>query len=168
MASSAHPKLPAKVEWQAGKTCVFALTEARFAPELASIRRCSRGLRRGASIISARESRARVDSLGSGNQRAAVKSGDGGLTLGPNLGRNDPCHCGSGKKYKQCHLGADEAKSREERAKAAEEAPAPEAAAAPAPSTSGPKHQTRQPWKKAATNTHGFGKTSLPRKVGGS
>lgn len=24
------------------------------------------------------------------------------------LGRNDPCWCGSGKKYKQCHLAADE------------------------------------------------------------
>src|SRR5213594_2263899 len=23
------------------------------------------------------------------------------------LGRNDPCHCGSGKKYKKCHLEAD-------------------------------------------------------------
>ena len=21
----------------------------------------------------------------------------------PKIGRNDPCHCGSGKKYKQCH-----------------------------------------------------------------
>ena len=21
----------------------------------------------------------------------------------PKLGRNDPCHCGSGKKYKKCH-----------------------------------------------------------------
>jgi hypothetical protein len=28
------------------------------------------------------------------------------------LGRNDPCHCGSGKKYKKCHLEADEAKAR--------------------------------------------------------
>ncbi|HZH17365.1 MAG TPA: preprotein translocase subunit SecA [Archangium sp.] len=27
---------------------------------------------------------------------------------GPKLGRNDPCHCGSGKKYKKCH-GATEA-----------------------------------------------------------
>lgn len=89
--------------------------------------------------------------------------------MGANLGRNDPCHCGSGKKYKQCHLAADEAKERTERAKAAENAPAPdpEAAAAPA-APAGPKHQTRQPWKKTATNTHGFGKTSLPRKVGGS
>ena len=28
------------------------------------------------------------------------------------LGRNDPCHCGSGKKYKKCHLEADEAGAR--------------------------------------------------------
>ncbi len=85
----------------------------------------------------------------------------------PNLGRNDPCHCGSGKKYKQCHLAEDEAKEREARAKSAAEAPAPaEGSAAPTPS--GPKHETRQPWRKTATNTHGFGKTSLPRKVGGS
>lgn len=30
------------------------------------------------------------------------------------LGRNDPCWCGSGKKYKNCHLREDEAKQREE------------------------------------------------------
>jgi hypothetical protein len=30
-------------------------------------------------------------------------------------GRNDPCYCGSGKKYKQCHLRIDTAKEREER-----------------------------------------------------
>lgn len=24
-------------------------------------------------------------------------------------GRNDPCHCGSGEKYKRCHLPQDEA-----------------------------------------------------------
>ena len=24
------------------------------------------------------------------------------------LGRNDPCHCGSGKKYKKCHQSIDE------------------------------------------------------------
>jgi hypothetical protein len=85
-----------------------------------------------------------------------------------NLGRNDPCHCGSGKKYKQCHLAEDEAKARAERATAAESAPATDAEASTGPSQRGPKHQTRQPWKKTATNTHGFGKTSLPRKVGGS
>jgi uncharacterized protein YecA (UPF0149 family) len=25
----------------------------------------------------------------------------------PKIGRNDPCHCGSGKKYKKCHGAAD-------------------------------------------------------------
>ncbi len=25
----------------------------------------------------------------------------------PRLGRNDPCWCGSGKKYKRCHMESD-------------------------------------------------------------
>jgi preprotein translocase subunit SecA len=29
--------------------------------------------------------------------------GEGVLANGPKIGRNDPCPCGSGKKYKQCH-----------------------------------------------------------------
>ncbi len=33
-------------------------------------------------------------------------------------GRNDPCPCGSGKKYKKCHLAEDEEKNRQDRAKA--------------------------------------------------
>ena len=28
----------------------------------------------------------------------------------PKIGRNDPCWCGSGKKYKKCHLAGDEAR----------------------------------------------------------
>ncbi|MDH3729483.1 MAG: SEC-C metal-binding domain-containing protein, partial [Myxococcales bacterium] len=28
---------------------------------------------------------------------------------GPKLGRNDPCYCGSGKKYKNCHYRGDQA-----------------------------------------------------------
>ena len=35
------------------------------------------------------------------------------------IGRNDLCHCGSKKKYKKCHLEADEKKDRKEREKAA-------------------------------------------------
>jgi SEC-C motif-containing protein len=87
-----------------------------------------------------------------------------------NLGRNDPCHCGSGKKYKQCCLGKDEAAERAARAKAADEA---EAAAPPAGEDAAkavapvaPRHNTRQPWK-GHTNTRGFQKVSTPRKVGG-
>ena len=30
------------------------------------------------------------------------------VVLGKRLGRNDPCWCGSGKKYKKCHLTEDE------------------------------------------------------------
>ena len=29
---------------------------------------------------------------------------------GPKIGRNDPCWCGSGKKYKKCHLAADDSR----------------------------------------------------------
>ncbi len=31
------------------------------------------------------------------------------------IGRNDPCWCGSGTKYKKCHLSSDEAESRKDR-----------------------------------------------------
>jgi len=33
----------------------------------------------------------------------------------PELGRNDRCWCGSGKKYKACHLAADNRKRSAER-----------------------------------------------------
>jgi hypothetical protein len=100
-------------------------------------------------------------------------------------GRNEPCHCGSGRKYKQCHLQQDEADARAARAAATaaaeaaaeesgetaeagkadtEKADAPSAAAAAAHAAAR-KPPTRQPWKK--TNTHGFQRMSTPRKVGG-
>ncbi|GMV44256.1 MAG: protein translocase subunit SecA [Myxococcales bacterium] len=31
----------------------------------------------------------------------------------PKVGRNDPCYCGSGKKYKKCHLAQDEAEDQQ-------------------------------------------------------
>lgn len=89
------------------------------------------------------------------------------------LGRNDPCHCGSGKKYKACHLGQDEAKAREVRAKAEAEQPATAAAPAATPAESAKaapavaRHSTRQPWKGGMQNTRGFQKVTASRKVGG-
>ena len=44
-------------------------------------------------------------------------------------GRNEPCHCGSGRKYKHCCLEKDEKKATAARAKAAAAAEAPEPAA---------------------------------------
>jgi len=88
-------------------------------------------------------------------------------STGKALGRNDPCHCGSGKKYKQCHLEKDEAAARAARAKAADTVPAPAAETTSAAPGVKPRHPTLQPWKKGATNTRGFQRMSAPRKVGG-
>lgn len=83
-------------------------------------------------------------------------------------GRNDPCHCGSGKKYKHCCLDKDNAEAAAKREKeAAEAAAAAQSPEAPAQAvTRTPKHQTQQPWK---TTSRGFvPRTRSPRKVGGS
>lgn len=97
----------------------------------------------------------------------------------PRPGRNEPCHCGSGRKYKQCCLAKDEAAAAQARAKAAaetaastdasaEDVPAEHAkpgAAAPAPPKA--KHKTHQPWR--ATASRGFvPQMRTPRKAGGS
>ena len=82
-------------------------------------------------------------------------------------GRNEPCHCGSGRKYKHCCLDKDDREAAAARAKAAAEtAAAPPEAASSAPKKA-PKPQTHQPWK--ATTSRGFvTRTRTPRKVGGS
>ena len=80
-------------------------------------------------------------------------------------GRNDPCHCGSGKKYKQCHLAADEAEARQVREKRRRgRAGSAARRTLRRPRAVLPRDKTHQPWKKTATNTQGFGKTSLPRE----
>ncbi|MFW5876997.1 MAG: SEC-C metal-binding domain-containing protein [Myxococcota bacterium] len=50
-----------------------------------------------------------------GRRRRGVTTGEGGQAVPqtvkrdkPKIGRNDPCWCGSGKKYKQCHLREDQ------------------------------------------------------------
>ena len=87
-------------------------------------------------------------------------------------GRNEPCHCGSGQKYKRCCLAKDEAAARDAREKAAGDAPdAPAAAEAPtqgATAATPPRRATDQPWKrKQAVQGHAR-RFSAPRKVGGS
>jgi len=84
-------------------------------------------------------------------------------------GRNEPCHCGSGRKYKHCCLPKDESEERAALAKAAEEPPASpaEPETAPAAQVRPPKPQTAQPWK--AHTSRGFvPRARSPRKVGGS
>jgi hypothetical protein len=94
------------------------------------------------------------------------------------LGRNDPCHCGSGKKYKACHLETDEAAAREARKALQEkqqaEAPAPAEASADAPPAEHahpphePRHNTSQPWKKSAGGPRSVPRFNAPRRSGGS
>jgi len=57
----------------------------------------------------------------------------------PKLGRNDPCWCGSGKKYKHCHLRKDQDAARSEGPDVGVAVDGPAAATGPAPaSTSSP------------------------------
>ncbi len=86
-------------------------------------------------------------------------------------GRNDPCHCGSGKKYKQCHLDKDEAKARE--ARAAAQAEAEKNAPPVEPSKEGEKQALKSHDKSSfheqrgrGPNTKGFQRASAVRKVG--
>ncbi len=90
------------------------------------------------------------------------------MTATPAPGRNEPCHCGSGRKYKQCCLSKDESAARDARAQADAAAPvqaAPEAVGA-APAAPRQGHKSHQPWKSGSQNTRGFQKFSAPRKVG--
>jgi hypothetical protein len=80
------------------------------------------------------------------------------------LGRNDPCHCGSGKKYKHCHLAKDEEAVRKARAKATEAAPAVEDEEKKDTGAPPPK-KSFQPWQGRA-NTRGFQKRAFQRKSG--
>jgi septal ring-binding cell division protein DamX len=90
----------------------------------------------------------------------------------PRPGRNEPCHCGSGRKYKQCHLDKDEKAASAARAKAAAAAEAPaepatEAETAAAKPKRAPKPESNQPWR-ATTNRGYIPRARTPRKVGGS
>jgi hypothetical protein len=99
------------------------------------------------------------------------------------VGRNDPCPCGSGRKYKHCCLAKDEAALRDARAKEAKKAakaeakPNPaeeetreEAHGAPRDARAGhhqpPGSRPDQPWKRSAGNTHPSQRKGMHRKIG--
>ena len=67
------------------------------------------------------------------------------------LGRNDLCWCGSGKKYKKCHLAKDEAKQREANYAALVAARARQANGI-VPAVTNKKAAARPPENEAATN----------------
>jgi|GEM_PF-1493933 len=95
-------------------------------------------------------------------------------------GRNDPCPCGSGRKYKRCCLEKDEAAAREARAKTAAEAAeeagrkadeptvredeAPRGGRPAPPQTT--KRASKHPWKRTGGGGHPAQHKNMPRKVG--
>ncbi len=82
-------------------------------------------------------------------------------------GRNEPCHCGSGKKYKHCCLVKDEEADRASREQGASTAPqAAPAGDEPSPRATPPPRAASQPWKRAAQSTRGARRVTTPRKAG--
>jgi hypothetical protein len=89
------------------------------------------------------------------------------------LGRNEPCHCGSGKKYKKCHLEKDENADRKEREKAALNAAKVMAEAAKEAEAAAKKEGAKAPgaehkggWvKKVASKVGFFRNTSSQRRA---
>jgi preprotein translocase subunit SecA len=85
-------------------------------------------------------------------QRMQTNRGDGGapqpVRSAKTLGRNDPCHCGSGKKYKNCHLRADQGRE-------------------PAPATAGSAPQTVAAVQKGGNGSAGSSKPASGAPSGG-
>jgi len=82
-------------------------------------------------------------------------------------GRNEPCRCGSGRKYKHCCLAKDDEQAGVRRAAAAAEESVQSSEETTATTASARKTRTEQPWK-AKTATRGFvPRSRTPRKVGG-
>lgn len=89
----------------------------------------------------------------------------GKITARP--GRNEPCHCGSGRKYKRCCLEKDNAALAAANARVAGDMAAQPAESAREIQKRRAKHQTEQPWK-ASTSRVFVPRPRGPRKVGGS
>lgn len=80
-------------------------------------------------------------------------------------GRNDLCLCGSGKKYKKCHLGEDEASERAESAAVASEREATQAGTDPDEQNGNKTNKWRNERQKvgrarSGSNTH----PNIPRR----
>jgi len=84
-------------------------------------------------------------------------------------GRNNPCHCGSGNKYKRCCLSKDEEMDRAARAETAELAtPSVAQENAPAQDTPERPRPSAQPWKRAAAAKRSFPRFMAPSRRSGS
>jgi len=82
-------------------------------------------------------------------------------------GRNEPCHCGSGKKYKHCCLVKDEESERAAREHQASPPPPAEPPGEEPPQRTPPPPRTQgQPWKRSVRSAPGPRRVTTPRKAG--
>ena len=69
----------------------------------------AQGATSGTLPVPQRRAARTIESHGESPQAAAGAAQTGTVTRStPRVGRNDPCPCGSGKKYKKCHLPLEE------------------------------------------------------------
>jgi tetratricopeptide (TPR) repeat protein len=86
----------------------LAALAARFSDAIASSVQLGQLLRNCIALTqwdaAAALARRRIAALpGDDEARALLARAEAGLATGPRAGRNEPCPCGSGKRYKQCH-----------------------------------------------------------------
>jgi len=85
---------------------VFRVSVTRDAPQPQQPRRMTEGrleMGGGAAASAASAAGGPVAAATGGNGNGANASGRQQVRAGPKIGRNDPCYCGSGKKFKRCH-----------------------------------------------------------------
>jgi preprotein translocase subunit SecA len=66
-----------------------------------------------ANVVQRQPDRRQMRAIRPGVGNGAATSKPEPVRKQQSLGRNDPCWCGSGKKYKHCHLKEDRARSRQ-------------------------------------------------------
>ncbi len=84
-------------------------------------------------------------------------------------GRNEPCHCGSGKKYKRCCRSRDEEKRHEASAKIAAKASKgskTDSKDEANPKAPDPRRPADQSWRRSAQTQHSYQRLMAPRKRG--
>jgi preprotein translocase subunit SecA len=82
---------------------VFRVSVTREAPQPQAPRRMTEGRLEMGGAAAASAAGGPVATTAAGDGDGATAGSRQQVRAGPKIGRNDPCYCGSGKKYKRCH-----------------------------------------------------------------
>jgi preprotein translocase subunit SecA len=99
-------ELKSTIRQDVGHT-IFRVTVTREPHQHQQPRRMTEGRLEMGAAAAAGGAAGGVSTSAAGGPVASATDGGGGngaaRRTGPKIGRNDPCWCGSGKKYKRCH-----------------------------------------------------------------